>query len=213
MDELDLINRLWVSVKQTFTLLANILSFAVLGVLIINFLWGPWPAVSSNPIWDILFVRSGGPFLYANHVSVELAVCLIAGYFMIKNPKQAWKWIIVIFATASIHEMILSVVSYPVSTSILYLIYSPFTYRWIAWLSVTLVIAILLSNKWQRKKLWQIAVIVTVIEVIWIFAIVLVPFNPRSIIEYQPGPALLSFPENFFEVVSWLVPLFWWLKK
>lgn len=199
--------------SNTFNILANVFCFGLLGVLFINFSYGPWPSVSLNPLWDILFVRSGGPFLYANHVSVELFVCIISGYFMVKNPKTAWKWMVVIFSTASIHEMILSVVSYPVSTSVLYLIFNPFTYRWLFWLAVTLIFSLILSTQWQRKKLWQIALIVTIIESVWVLAIVLVPFNPRSIIEYGPGPAILSFPENFFEVVSWIVPLAWWLKK
>lgn len=210
--EVQEMNRWLKGLLETGNLFANIIAFCLIGVLIINFIYGPWPSVSWNPLWDVLYVRSGGPLLYANHVSVELAMCFIAGYFMLRNRKDAWKWMVVIFSTASLHELILSVVSYPVTQSVLYLIFNPLTYRWIFWLALTLGISLVVSDSWQRKKLWQITILVACIEIIWVIAIVVIPFNPRSIIQYGPGPALLSFPENFFEVASWLIPLAWWFR-
>lgn len=141
-----------------------------------------------------------------------------ASYFALKDTKHALNWILVIFSGISIHELLLSVISYPVYASshpaFLQIINNPLTTRWIFWLLAILLSGLALANKFQRKKLAEIAVIMAVYEFAWTW-IGLVYFNidPMTIIQYKAGPAFYSVIPNIFEVTSWFITGAWWFKK
>src|SRR5579863_6997933 len=63
-----------------------------------SFGFGRW---SLNPLWDIFYMRVGGPFLYGNHVFTGLLIISIPIYFVIKsrNYYSVGIWTACAFAT------------------------------------------------------------------------------------------------------------------
>lgn len=189
---------------------ANCCAFSIAFIFIFNFAYAPW---SLNPVEDLLYVRSAGFLLPANHISSALAVAGTAFYFMLRDTKNAVKWLFVITSTASIHEYVLDGLSIPTFNAANTLSYT-ITFRWFFWLGFILVPGVVLANKQQRKTLLMIAVFCAVYISAWILIAEYFNINTYTILAYAPGPAFHSFVPNFFEVTSWVVPVsFWWWRR
>lgn len=187
-----------------FVITVNYFGGGMLAFLWVNFLYNPQPYLSLNPIFDFLIVRSGGPILYANHVTSCIALLGVTTYFVIKEPKHLAKWCIVIFATASIHEMILDTIFVPLVG------YGLFSFRWEFWLSLVLILALWLSNREQKKRLGYIAIVCTIYSAIWVSLVIAFHIDMRTIVIFKPGPAYYDYTENALEVFSWLIPISMW---
>jgi hypothetical protein len=185
------------SLAELFLLIGNSCGAGTLAFLWMNFLYAPWPSININPLWDILFLRTGGPLFYANHVSSCVAILGVTTYFAVKEPKHVLKWMFVIFTTASLHEFLLD----------LWGAFLPGGYFWI---SFVLVGGLLLANREQRMRMVYIALFFYIYMAMWVLSINVFHYSYLSIVQYAPGPALLSVPENIIEVVSWTVPLLLW---
>ena len=198
-------------------------SFGALILLWINFLYEPWP-IFSNPIKDFLFMRSGGPLLYANHVSSTIAILAVTTYFVIKQPRQVTRTMIVILSTVSLHEIILDTVMGPVTqwagwnenyAANIQGLSSFFSmnFRWAFWLALILVLGLALSNKWQRRKLGKIGLFILGYVLIWFVYLVVSHHSPWTIIEFKPGPMFLDPIDNSIEVFSWILPMGLWITE
>ena len=200
------------SFKEIAVTVLNCGAVGLIAFMWINFAVYPWPRIDPNPMWDVLFLRTGGPILYANHVASGLAIVSVTSYQMARHRKEAYKWVFLVFSAVSIHEMALSVTSYPIYfQQYFHIINNPLTFRWFFWLSLVLVGAIYLANKEQRIRMFKIAIVCIVFDLLWVAAIFALNFDPVTIIQYSPGPAFLDPLPNFLEVCSWVLVAAMWL--
>lgn len=172
------------------------------GCLCVNFAWGPWP-VSWNLLWDFLFTRSGGPLLYANHLSSEFAIMGAAAYSALKAGRKT-RTLLVVLSIVSIHELILETdvvldVAHPVSD-----------WKYIVWMSVLLVGALIIATKSQRIKLGKVAFVYSLYVLVWTIIVVTFGLNTHTIIGFTPGPAFLDWHSNALEVFSWMTAMGSW---
>jgi hypothetical protein len=198
-------------VKGSIVLGVNIIAIFATAWLIINFAFAPW---SWNPIEDLLYVRSDGFILPANHISSAVAVAGTAMVFMLRDTSKAAKMMFVIFSTASIHEFILdglNVLSNSVSLGTLSYVLN---FRWFFWLSFFLIPALVVADGAQRKTMLRIAVFCFAYMFGWYLVALYFHINTYTILGYAPGPAYHDFLPNFFEVSAWVIPAsFWWWMK
>jgi hypothetical protein len=198
-----------ITLNWLFNTVANGFAIPILFGMGINFAIANW---SWNPIEDLLYVRTAGPILPANHVSSAFAIILVAGYFVLKDLDHAWKWVFLIFSTVSIHEFTLDILNIPTMYAAHTLSYT-FTFRWEFWLAFFLVPAVLIANKEQRKILLFIAVFCAVYIGGWIIIAEAFNIDTYTILAFAAGPAAYDFLPNFFEVSSWVIPASFWLLK
>jgi hypothetical protein len=181
---------------------------ALIGILFFgfNFVLANW---SLNPIEDLLYVRSAGFILPANHVSSAFAIVGTAFYFAAKYYDHAIRWLFLVFSTVSIHEYILDGLSIP-SMILAHTLSYTITFRWWFWLTFFLVPAVVLANKEQRKIQFRIALFCLVYIGGWILAAEAFNIDTYTILAFVPGPAYHEFLPNFFEVTSWIIPALLW---
>ncbi len=173
-------------------------------ILWINFLWQPWP-LSWNPLFDFLFTRSGGPLLYANHVSSEIALLIPTTYFGLKTKSP--KLIIVILSTCSIHELVIALNNFATG-------YYEFDAKYLGELAVFLAIALILASRPQRSTLGKVLVVTMILQALWTMAIYNFGLNTLTIIGFSRGPAFFDWRENLIEIASWILPSsVWFLWK
>jgi hypothetical protein len=197
-------------IRETFSFGANSSALVILAFLLFNFAYAPW---SINPINDLLYVRSAGFLLPANHISSAIAVCGTAIYFAIQDTSKAFKLSFVILSTASIHEYVLDFLSVPNMISDNSLSYTV-TFRWFFWLAFFLIPGVYFATKRQRIILLRILIFCVFYIGAWIVLANFFGINTFTILAYAPGPAYYSFLPNFFEVTSWVIPAsFWWIWK
>lgn len=200
-----------ITLSWLFRTSVNSLCIGVMAALVVNFSYAPW---SWNPIEDLLYVRTQGFLLPANHISSALAVAIPAFVFAMREPDKAYRWMFVIFSTASIHEYILDAMDVAVGfVSQDWLSYA-LTLRWFFWLAVFLVPGVILATKRQRGTMALIAAFCFVYITAWLLIAGYFQINTYTILGYAPGPAYYSFVPNFFEVSSWVIPAsFWWFRR
>ena len=178
--------------------------------VLFNFAYAPW---SWNPIEDLLYVRSAGYILAANHISSAIPLAATALILAINDSKKAYKVMFVIFSTASIHEYTLD--GFNLLTGFVRIGWLSYvlTFRWFFWLGFFLVPGVILATKRQRKVLLYMAVFDLVYIAAWYFIALYFGINTYTIQGYAPGPAYHDFIPNFFEVTGWVIPTsFWWFE-
>ena len=187
---------------------ANQIAIMLNLVMIFNFAFANW---SINPIEDLLYVRSDGFLLPANHISSALALTSTTAIFQLRDWRKATNILFVIYSTASIHEYILDAFNIPAMLAAHTLGYT-LTFRWVFWLALFLVIGLKMSTREQKKKLAIITAFCAVYIGGWVFLATTFNIDTYTILYYAPGPAFHDFIPNFFEVSSWVIPaLIWWL--
>ena len=179
--------------------------------MVFDFSFAPW---SWNPIDNLLYVRSNGFILPANHVSSALSVAIPALFFGLKEFDNAYKWMFVIFSTASIHEYVLDAMDVVVGfVSQNWLSYA-LTLRWFFWLAVFLIPGIILATKRQRQTMVFIVIFDFIYITAWLFVAGYYHIDTYTIMGYAPGPAYRDLIPNLFEVTSWVIPAsFWWFRR
>ena len=156
--------------------------------------------------------------LYANHVSSALFILAPASYFALKNTKHAFSLILIILSGASIHELLLNLVSYPIfeyqhPTEIPTMLNSlDINLRWFFWLTVILAFAVVLADSKQRRKMISLSIVCCIMFLVWtVIFLGWFGINPFTIVQYQAGPAFFDLIPNTFEVLSWFITGAWWL--
>lgn len=195
----------------------NLATLGGLSYLLINFLYQQWP-LTWNPVFDFLFTRTGGPVFYDNHIASALAIMAVTIWFVRKSPHDAFRVTVVIFATVSIHELILDVMMGPLTRwqALNGWIgdYSPgffvLNVRWAFWLSLFLVGGLLLANRKQRRTLGMIAAVVTIYVLCWLVFLALTGHSPWTTDAYAPGPMFFDPIDNAIEIAGWMIPLSVW---
>jgi hypothetical protein len=201
-------NRRLMYLAGNLTIVSNIVAIPIGLFMVFNFAFAPW---SFNPVEDLLYVRSDGFILPANHISSALAVAGTAAVFMVKDLNNAGKLMFVIFSTASIHEYILDALNVPAMLAAHSLGYT-ITFRWFFWLAFFLIPGVLLATRKQRITMVKIALFCFVYIGGWIVLASVFNIDTYTILAYAPGPAFHDFIPNFFEVTSWVIPaVIWWL--
>lgn len=195
-------------VRRPVYIFGSFIVLSVFGLLWINFLYNPWPW-SWNPLYWLIFLRTGGPLLYANHVSSVVAVLSVASYFAIKNPKNAAQWILVVLSTGSCHEMI-GITETVLATSTVAL--QPITHLYWIDLGFVLALALIVSTRKQKRMMAEIALVCAVFNAAWLGVILGLHVPTLTVKGFVPGPQFFDWRENSLEVASWTVPSAWWLR-
>jgi hypothetical protein len=193
-----------VTLRWLALVIFNSLAWAIIAGLWVNFLWAPWP-VSWNLAWDFLFTRTGGPLLYANHVSSAVVILGVVTYFGLKNREHIASMSMIILSTVAIHEFILEIVTLPVTHFFFFL-----NLRWIFWLSLVLGSALILSDRQGKIRMGKIALVVFVYMVVWDLIIWTTGLDYRTVVVFAPGPAFFNPWDNIIEIVSWILPMSMW---
>ena len=186
-------------IKLTFWVL-----FAFLWV---NFLYGAWPPM--KPIFWPLFLRSGGPFLYANHVSSEIAIMGVASWFAVRHRPRAISWVLVVLSTASIHEIFVAVDNLLIGTDY----FNVESEKYMIYVSILLLIGLIFATKRQRKTLTEVTLIIVLFELFWNVCIIGFHLDTQTINGFVMGSAFWDWRENALEVLSWVLPSVWWLVR
>ena len=207
----------WFYLKPFTMRLATFASWGTVALLWLNFLWQPWP-VSANPIQDFLFMRSGGPLLYANHVSSEVAIMGVITYCMIKDKAHAPRIFLVVASFIPLHEIILPLVDFPISTlsgvgNGFYFTGSAGALKYLAELSILLIIGILIATHAERKRIAKSALVITAYTVVWVATLVAFNVGRITINGFVPGPDFFNPFPNAFEVGGWIVAALTWVPK
>jgi hypothetical protein len=185
---------------------SNVIALITIMFFGFNFILANW---SINPIEDLLYVRSAGFILPANHVSSAFAIVLTAFYFAAKYYDHAVRWLFLVFSTVSIHEYILDGLNVPAMIVAHTLSYT-ITFRWFFWLGFFLVPAMVFGDKQTRKIQLRIALFCLVYMGAWFLVAESLNIDTYTILAFAPGPAFHDFIPNFFEVTSWIVPASFW---
>lgn len=189
--------------------------FGILAFLWIDFLYRPWP-VFSNPVSDFLFTRSGGPLLYANHVSSEVALLITTTFFCVKY--RSAKVVIVILSTASIHEYFVQIYDFirgfQIGQSGLGQSYLLASTKYYFELGVLLAIAIFLATSAERVTLVYVTLVMAGFIFVWDFSTVMFHLTGNTINGFIPGPAFYNWKNNLLEICSWIAPCtIWFFRK
>lgn len=195
--------------RRLIYIFGTVMIVSIFVVSWINFLWAPWPW-SWNPIHWLIFLRTGGPLLYANHVSSAVAVLSVATYFVIKNPKHGAQWILVVFSTGSSHEMIgITETVMVAGTRAL----GPISNLYWVDLGFVLILALIVASKAQRRMIAEVALVCAVFNAAWLATILIFNIPTLTVNGFIPGPAFFDWRENSLEVASWIVPSAWWILR
>ena len=181
---------------------AKALVWVVFGCLCVNFAWAPWP-LSWNPLSNFLFLRSGGPLLFANHISSEVAIMGVVAYVALKSERKT-RTLLVGLSVVSIHELMLE------ADPILNVAHPLADWKYIIWMSVLLIGALLIATKAQRIKLGKVAVVYSLYVLIWTIIVLAFSLNTHTIIGFTPGPAFFDWRSNALEIFSWLTAMGAW---
>ena len=199
-----------ITLRWLLRLAGNSLAMGVLVALVVNFSFAPW---SWNPIEDLLYVRTAGFLLPANHISSSLAIAGTAFGYAAKDFDNAFKLTFVILSTASIHEYILDALNVPAMIAAHSLGYT-LTFRWFFWLAFFLIPGVIFATRRQRKTLLLITVFCVAYIGGWVVLAEAFNIDTYTILAYAPGPAFHDFIPNFYEVTSWVIPAsFWWFRR
>jgi hypothetical protein len=170
--------------------------------------FGHW---SINPLYDLIYLRIGGPLLYGNHVSVGLFLLAIPIYFALikeRNYLKAPIWLSMAFATVFLHELILQ-------------IYAVGLYGWAAIepqlfsyymlvLFVFFALALIFGSKLQRRKLICVSGITVLISSVTMYAYSALNYRPFTLEQFTPGPQIYSLIPNLVEIALWFIPISFW---
>lgn len=192
------------------------LSWGLWAFLFFDFAWytpndiygfGNWHL---NPVWDFMYLRIGGPFLYGNHIITAIFLLSIPIYFVIKEKsyKRMPNWLVLTFATIFIHEIFIQVFSAPVYGwgKVYFQVFSVYMIV----LLIFFLIGIKIGNKFQRRALKRIVLVCGVSIGITELFYGLLNYHPMTLAEFHPGPQVYSFIPNLIENVLWLLPILVW---
>lgn len=203
-------------VKKAFVNLFHLMSWFIFADLIGNFLissptdpygFGHW---SIDPLWDILYLRVGGPFLYGNHEITALLIMGIPLYWCLKKGfGKISLWLGLAFSYVFIHEILVQlIVGYPV-------------YGWAAiqpqiesvymlGLGMIFLISLRFADTFQKKRLIWSAFLFVGIALVIMTVYLVTGYHPYTLARFAPGPDLYGFEANLFEDLGWLLPLPLW---
>lgn len=162
-----------------------------------------------NPVWDFLFLRIGGPFLYGNHVVTALLLLSIAPLGCVRDGYRRMPvWLTMVFATVFIHEVIIQSFGYfPYGNLVLYQMYSPYMEA----LAVFGVLAYAVGDQGQRRTLLRIALVCLGTEGVAMLLYAAFNYHPTTLQEFVPGPQLYDPLANGLEDFYWLAAMAPWL--
>lgn len=191
------------------------ISFGMLVFLIGNFLiynpkdpyhFGQW---SINPIWDILYLRTGGPLLYGNHEIVGLALCAIPIYYCIKERsiRRLPIWLCCMFATVFLHEVVIqSFGAIPYGILIVHQLFN--SYMLI--LGVFAALAFVFGTPFQKRILIYVAILCLCTSAPAMILYRVFNYYPMTLSTFSPGPQIFDFWANLFEDIYWYIPISIW---
>jgi hypothetical protein len=198
------IQGIWLYLKPFTTKVLNFGTWALIALLAFNYAWAPWP-LTSNLFYDFLTTRTGGPLLYANHVSTTLMIVFVAAVACYRAGNEAYKQIWVVLSVVSIHELLLGYIMLPITN-----FYWVLNLRWVFWLSIILVGGWYFASKSERHRIKRVFVIIFLYMVLWESFLFATHIDYRTIIEFAPGPAFSNPIDNALEIGSWYVPYAYW---
>lgn len=174
----------------------NAVFLFMLGILAVQIPQGIW---NLNPLWIALFARVQGLAFTGIHFTSIYALIAVTLYLVIRDRKtvQPYKWVLIIFGSAGIHEWALYAADYYIKGGMLV------AWQDGIWFAAFMGLGFLVADKRQREYLLALGGILVAVE----FAYVQFFFNS----DLQLGQyTVSSVTDNLIEVLSWLViPVAW----
>jgi hypothetical protein len=192
------------SLTTFFGRLANYGAVWLLVLLTINGLIGDY---TLNPIFDLFFARTHGMVFNNVHVSSILGICLVCWYQIVvalrsKSPAiiqayRPYKWVLVIFASASWHELVIYLWNLILKGGESQVPFQDYT-----WYVGFIVLGAIFATPKQRKYLLVIGLYTTALMGIYVGF-----FSNSDVL--TAGPQFVA--DTFMEVGGWLAVALGWL--
>lgn len=184
-------------------------SYALVGIFIVNFAIADW---NLNLVHDIFFSAIRGPLLYENQPIPALYLMCLVVFLIIKLKYHPFSAMVLIFATVSLHEFLLtgfSILAY--GTKVTPMLLSP---SYALWLGAFLILALVRSNKKEKLIILQATILMFAVFSIITSYEILFNWKPIIVIGFSPGPDYYNIYARAVTLIGWIIPSsVWWLLK
>lgn len=179
-----------------------------------NFLWAPWPFPASP-----LFIRTGGPEFFGNHLISVVAIMSVVTWRMSREAGTAYRALLVTMTLVTVHEWMLPLAQAAVLLPSVALprivvaitVYNPAKY--IVALGLVFVSGFQLATQGERHRIAQTILVMLAFTLAWQATLWYGPFGNLTMDGYSPGPAFWSPVPNLFEIGSSVLASLMWVPK
>lgn len=173
--------------------------------------FGHW---SFNIIWDFIYLRIAGPFLYGNHVSVGLGILAIPAYFLYreKNLRNIGIWTICAFSMVFIHELTLQIAS-TLAYGYNAIVYQTFSFYMLI-LFISFCLSLKYGNNFQKRKIYQIGIVTTILNFSSMIIYRIFNYHPYTLNQFNAGAQVYSLIPNLVELFLWFsIIIIWFIPR